>query len=1410
MAQPKTNWLFLIYDTNGNLVDIPQADILSFQLTDAINGGSGAGGGDQIVFARPYNKIGAVGFLYSVLFWFWPTGTTRPTNPYWAGYVVDFDQTEEDASGQVTAYLYGDFKRLDAAIVSEQINPGVSGNPTLDAAAYITHLLSTYQPATFGAPTIPASMFQLLAMQFDASMLGATVDTVTKTGRDTSGLFYTWRVNTTAGLARSVVVQSDQNPNVISGINFKMLFRGSQIREYKIQTKYRDIYNVVTVYGGKDPGTGAQAWGSYQDPTSVSQFGPWQTKLSVPALISNAACQAYATVYFPLHAYPQAQSNFKVLVPDNTIVGGTWVQINEVPATSGASAVYKQVRASLVQISMDNQRLVQYIETVAPVPYLDDAVYVLGLNIAASMVTATKGLSQNRQTLYVRAGGTVSSSAVSPARVALTATEAIFPGSNSITLVKAAALPLTVLSSGHLTTETGIGITTEDGLDLAGGQAADGAFTISLTSNGEYVITSGARPAETATQLNLVSAVVLSVSAPQDTLLLTDIRTLVALPTLDTTVAPTLAAAGGGTISPNPQIPTPGNAGSGAYDQPVTFQLSSTWTLANPSLAYIELGWAATGNVPAVATKCDPTASGVYSGVVPGIGAGQSVTIYMRAVDTNDRPTPWLGLGVTAVNPLGVGATNFGSHPVPTVSASTLAAGTAQNSVHAQVNATVSLTGVPIDGSVSGVAFYYRLHGTTQIKPIGEYQLVQGSATQTVPASGVFGFEVGAGQNIDVFVGYVGVASSDYGPLVQIGSSAQISSGFTPASLVITTPYLANGAVVAAPTVTGPTGTGSPTFTAIPSANGISAGVTIAWEITNQGTITDNSLYEITLERRVTGSGSAFEKYVDIPALAGGVYSYPALDLSNGQGYDWQARFRSTQGQTSAATSLGSSSAATVIIGNPAHQAGPAGATFTVSSATASIQDAGSPTGTAGTNPVIAVTLTISESNTPAMANWSVGFIANSRTHSATSLTDATTYQPVPIQQYSVGNGSVLKFVIPISVRSNTDIGLQIVDGQGNIFPSATTLVQVASGVSNLRYALATLVGYSSGATVDSLEPAQAGADVTGSNTSNDTSKVNGVASSSISPIASLMPAAAGADVTANNYSAGVTHSGTSISAQSFTADVADLGSGSGISFKRSSSQNAQGSIVPSAGITTVPSYTSTSSSLTLTIPSYAFKRADGGTWTTPSTTPAAFGSLSPSTTYHFNVWYNIVANTVSVILYGTSALTPAQRAACVADGQLPIYIDYSAVTPASGSGSGGGGSGGGGGMQCPAVHQMIETRERGFIRADELRVGDHLRDSFDGWNAIERLATLPTIVYRLTTDDESVDVNDTHAVLDLRGFWRPITQLAIGTELAPLPGEAPPVVRAVERIGPGEYVAIMCERHRYVLGRHLAHNITF
>lgn len=242
---------------------------------------------------------------------------------------------------------------------------------------------------------------------------------------------------------------------------------------------------------------------------------------------------------------------------------------------------------------------------------------------------------------------------------------------------------------------------------------------------------------------------------------------------------------------------------------------------------------------------------------------------------------------------IGVGNINFGNHPKPVASGSSLSTGYTDNSVHAQVNASVTLTNATADPTITGLAFYYALHGSTdpnKYKPVGETQLLQsGGAAQTAQ----LGFELGAGQNIDVYCGYVGIGSADYGPLSQIGSPAQITNGFIPASLVVTNAYLGAGDVTA-PNVT------SPLYLFVDSANGISSSVTLWFTITNQ--LTNGSLSRIAIYRRKTGSGALFDKVFDVPAIglphpsASQAYIVTANDLTNGVAYDWGVAFEDNQG----------------------------------------------------------------------------------------------------------------------------------------------------------------------------------------------------------------------------------------------------------------------------------------------------------------------------------------------------------------------------------------------------------------------------------------------------------------------------------------------------------------------------------
>lgn len=129
---------------------------------------------------------------------------------------------------------------------------------------------------------------------------------------------------------------------------------------------------------------------------------------------------------------------------------------------------------------------------------------------------------------------------------------------------------------------------------------------------------------------------------------------------------------------------------------------------------------------------------------------------------------------------------------------------------------------------------------------------------------------------------------------------------------------------------------------------------------------------------------------------------------------------------------------------------------------------------------------------------------------------------------------------------------------------------------------------------------------------------------------------------------------------------------------------------------------------------------------------------------------------------------------------------------------------------QCPASYQKIETRDRGFIEAQQLTEGMSLRDPVAGWNLVLKVERKAGDLYRIVTDVETIDVNDTHVVMTSDGEWIPVFELQPGNWLAAPRGDMPSVVREVGYLGEGEYIAIMCERSRYVLGKALAHNFTF
>ena len=614
---PRHFWRIVILDASGNLVDIPQSDIESWQLTSQLNGGSGPA---TIQFVRDFNKAGALGYGYQVLIWFWPESASMPIDPYYSGTIIDeLDQEQLEARGRITIALKGDMTLLDAAVVDSTVSGGIGGGVVMpDAVSYLSTMITGYQPPGFLAPALPSSMFTLEPVQFSGTGLGQAIDTIVKMSTD-SGLLWTWFVKTNAHGKRQVVVRIDQNPNsVVGAAPFSMQFPGITCDQYTVSTKYRDIINVATVYGGKDPLTGLQVFVSVENGTSVAQYGPWEAVLNIPWLLDNGAATSYAQAYLTQKGSPDAQGTMRLLQPDPSIIPGRWAQLNEAPASSLEPASVKQVRVSQVTVSCTKDRIEQVLYTASPVPFLDNAIYRLGLNILAQTATQIAPLSQNLQQVYVRAGGAVAAASSSPAKITISACEAVFPGTGIIDI---AALGATVV---------------QDSVSMSGG---DGDYQVFVTSSGTFVIVKGSQSGSTTQQLLAYVAVINGAA------FVTDGRTFIAMPSIDQTQS--LSLSGSATLG------TPTNVGTGAYDQPITFTLNGPFgTLANSSLSKLQLGWRQNGvssiQIAPAGTEISPNASGSYAGTVPGIGAGATVDIYVRGMDTNDRPTNWLFLATTS------------------------------------------------------------------------------------------------------------------------------------------------------------------------------------------------------------------------------------------------------------------------------------------------------------------------------------------------------------------------------------------------------------------------------------------------------------------------------------------------------------------------------------------------------------------------------------------------------------------------------------------------------------------------------------------------------------------------------------------------------------------------------------------
>lgn len=89
------------------------------------------------------------------------------------------------------------------------------------------------------------------------------------------------------------------------------------------------------------------------------------------------------------------------------------------------------------------------------------------------------------------------------------------------------------------------------------------------------------------------------------------------------------------------------------------------------------------------------------------------------------------------------------------------------------------------------------------------------------------------------------------------------------------------------------------------------------------------------------------------------------------------------------------------------------------------------------------------------------------------------------------------------------------------------------------------------------------------------------------------------------------------------------------------------------------------------------------------------------------------------------------------------------ATTPSSGGGGGG----------CPAIWQEIETLELGFVPAEKVEKGMHLR-GIDGWNLVFNAYNEEADIWRVVVNGENYDVDASHLWLVEKNTWRRVTEL--------------------------------------------------
>jgi hypothetical protein len=432
----------IMYDQYNRMSNVITG-IDMMHCTDVVNGGSGDG---EFRVLRRFVDTQFLGSLLGLagqprscrLQYYLPDSN----DPWYDGRITSIDQIQNsDKDDEVISIVTEGWQnRLGDAIVSESVNPGVQpngqNNGSINAQVYLLHLFGTYKdPVMFanmffassdgGLDNLgPANQGILLdPLQFDGEKLNQCIDDVIKQITDSTGLVIEWAVRGVApwrsgnGLNQlNVVVQSDQNPNLNSygydpngkpftiipqqvavqgsgstkyGLLFQYVFLESSTYDYQIQTTTQNLYNMIALYGGRDPISQQQIYQAFERSDSIALYGIRQQKVTNTSLISSTTLTNYATSYLATNAFPQPQATFKVVTPRDGIKAGKWLQVmipgfGSLPGTT----THNQITGNIT--GGQSQQTVPYSNVSGVIPY-QGMVITIGAGSSQEYVTLLPG-----------------------------------------------------------------------------------------------------------------------------------------------------------------------------------------------------------------------------------------------------------------------------------------------------------------------------------------------------------------------------------------------------------------------------------------------------------------------------------------------------------------------------------------------------------------------------------------------------------------------------------------------------------------------------------------------------------------------------------------------------------------------------------------------------------------------------------------------------------------------------------------------------------------------------------------------------------------------------------------------------------------------------------------------------------